>query len=171
MSLILNLIWLVFGGFWLFLGYAFFGFLALLLVVTAPAGFACWRIAGYVLWPFGRVVVRNPDAGVGSALMNVVWFFVAGFWISLEHVITAFFQAVTIIGIPLAVANLKLIPVTCFRLGSRPQRRPPGGILPVSLPAATVDGPIAGATSPCEPLSRPWPRRAARAGGLPRGPL
>ena len=46
MSLILNLIWLVFGGFWLFLGYAFFGFLALLLVVTAPAGFACWRIAG-----------------------------------------------------------------------------------------------------------------------------
>ena len=108
MSLILNLIWLVFGGFWLFLGYAFFGFLALLLVVTAPAGFACWRIAGYVLWPFGRVVVRNPDAGVGSALMNVVWFFVAGFWISLEHVITAFFQA---------VANLKLIPVTCFPFG------------------------------------------------------
>ena len=117
MSLILNLIWLVFGGFWLFLGYAFFGFLALLLVVTAPAGFACWRIAGYVLWPFGRVVVRNPDAGVGSALMNVVWFFVAGLWISLIHMVTAFFQAVTIIGIPLAVANLKLIPVTCFPFG------------------------------------------------------
>lgn len=117
MSLILNLIWLVFAGFWLFLGYAFFGFLALLLVVTAPAGFACWRIAGYVLWPFGRVVVRNPDAGVGSALMNVVWFFVAGLWISLIHMVTAFFQAVTIIGIPLAVANLKLIPVTCFPFG------------------------------------------------------
>ena len=64
MSLILNLIWLVFGGFWLFLGYAFFGFLALLLVVTAPAGFACWRIAGYVLWPFGRwsSATRTPES-------------------------------------------------------------------------------------------------------------
>ena len=141
MSLILNLIWLVFGGFWLFLGYAFFGFLALLLVVTAPAGFACWRIAGYVLWPFGRVVVRNPDAGVGSALMNVVWFFVAGFWISLEHVITAFFQAVTIIGIPLAVANLKLIPVTCFPFGK--------AAAPLRLARAHTSSPWG--NSPCEP--------------------
>lgn len=141
MSLILNLIWLVFGGFWLFLGYAFFGFLALLLVVTAPAGFACWRIAGYVLWPFGRVVVRNPDAGVGSALMNVVWFFVAGFWISLEHVIIAFFQAVTIIGIPLAVANLKLIPVTCF----------PFGKAAVPSAWARAHNVVPWGNSPCEP--------------------
>ena len=63
------------------------------------------------------MVVRHPDAGVGSALMNVVWFFVAGLWISLIHMVTAFFQAVTIIGIPLAVANLKLIAVTCFPFG------------------------------------------------------
>ena len=117
MRTLLNIIWVVLGGFWLFLGYVFFGLIACLLVITIPAGVASFRIAAYVLWPFGRVVVRNPDAGVGSALMNVVWFFVAGLWISLIHMVTAFFQAVTIIGIPLAVANLKLIPVTCFPFG------------------------------------------------------
>ena len=58
-----------------------------------------------------------PGAGAGSALMNFVWFIIAGVWLAIGHVITAFFQAITIIGIPLAIANLKLIPITCFPFG------------------------------------------------------
>ena len=117
MRFLLNVIWLVFGGFWLFLGYIFAGIVACLFIVTIPAGVACFRIAAYVLWPFGRRVVPIPGAGAGSALMNFVWFIIAGVWLAIGHVITAFFQAITIIGIPLAVANLKLIPITCVPFG------------------------------------------------------
>lgn len=117
MRTILNLIWLVLGGFWLALGYFFFGLLACVLIVTIPFGIASFRMAGYALWPFGRAVVAKPSAGAGSALANVVWFFIAGLWLAIGHVTTAVAQAVTIVGIPLAVANLKMIPVTCFPFG------------------------------------------------------
>lgn len=117
MTFLLNIIWVVFGGFWLCLEYLLVGLIAIIPVVTIPASVACFRIAGYVLWPFGRTVVRQPGAGTGSALMNVVWFVVAGLWLAIGHLVTAAFMAITIIGIPLAVANVKLIPVTCFPFG------------------------------------------------------
>ena len=119
MRTLLNIIWVVFGGFWLFLGYLIFGLIACLFIITIPAGVACFRIAGYALWPFGRTVVETPSAGAMSCLSNVVWFVVAGLWLSLGHIATAAVQAVTIIGIPLAIANIKMIPVTCFPFGKR----------------------------------------------------
>ncbi len=117
MRTILNLIWLVLGGFWLALGYFFFGLLACILIVTIPFGVASFRMASYALWPFGRAVIATPGAGVGSGLANVVWFLIAGLWLAIGHVTTAIAQAVTIVGIPLAIANLKMIPVTCFPFG------------------------------------------------------
>ena len=117
MAFLLNVLWVVFGGFWLCLEYLFVGVIALIPIITIPASFACFRIAGYVLWPFGRTVVRQPSAGVGSAAMNIVWFLIAGLWLAIGHIVTSAAMAITIIGIPLAVANLKLIPVTCFPFG------------------------------------------------------
>lgn len=117
MRTILNLIWLVLGGFWLALGYVAFGVLACILIVTIPFGIASFRMAGYALWPFGRAVVAKPSAGVGSGIGNVIWFLIAGLWLAIGHVTTAVAQAVTIVGIPLAIANLKMIPVTCFPFG------------------------------------------------------
>lgn len=116
---ILNILWLITGGIWLFLGYIVFGIIACILIITIPAGIASFRMASYALWPFGRTVVEKSGAGVGSGLMNVVWFIVAGLWLALGHVITAAIQAITIIGLPLAWANLKMIPVTCFPFGKR----------------------------------------------------
>ena len=116
---LLNIIWLFFGGIWLSLGYIFFGIIACILVVTLPAGVACFRIANYVLWPFGREVVPAPGAGAMSGISNVIWFLVAGLWLAISHITTAFFQAITIIGIPLAIANIKMIPVTCFPFGKQ----------------------------------------------------
>ena len=78
MRTLLNIIWFFFGGLPLFLGYLLAGVVACIFIVTIPAGVACFRIAGYVLWPFGKRVVDQPGAGAGSALMNVVWFLVAG---------------------------------------------------------------------------------------------
>ena len=82
MRFLLNVIWLVFGGFWLALGYVLAGIVACILIVTIPFGIASFRMAGYALWPFGRAVIPKPGAGVGSALGNVIWFLVAGIlWI------------------------------------------------------------------------------------------
>ena len=117
LTLILNLIWLLTAGWALFLGYLLAGVLACLLVVTIPFGIASFRIAGFVLWPFGREVVDTGGGGAMSTLGNVIWFVIAGWWLALGHVGTALAQAVTLIGIPLAWANLKLIPVTCFPFG------------------------------------------------------
>jgi uncharacterized membrane protein YccF (DUF307 family) len=117
MRLILNVIWLVFGGLFLALGYAIAGLICFLLVVTIPFGIASFRIANYALWPFGRQLVRKPTAGAASTIGNVIWLIVAGWWLALGHIATAIAQFVTIIGIPAGLANLKLIPVSLFPLG------------------------------------------------------
>ena len=127
MRTLLNIIWFFFGGLPLFLGYLLAGVVACIFIVTIPAGVACFRIAGYVLWPFGKRVVDQP--GVGSALMNIVWFLVAGLWLAIGHITTAAAQAITIVGIPLAIANLKMIPITCFPFGKAVIDDPTASIL------------------------------------------
>ena len=117
MRTLLNIIWLLFGGLWLALGYVVFGLVAFLGIITIPAGIASFRMAAYALWPFGKTVIDKPGVGAGSTFMNIVWFFLAGLWLAIGHITTAAAQAVTIIGIPLAIANLKMIPVTCFPFG------------------------------------------------------
>ncbi len=129
MRTLLNIIWLLTGGIWLALGYIFFGIIACIFIITIPAGVASFRMANYALWPFGRAVVQRPDAGVMSGISNVIWFLVAGLWLAIGHVGTAIAQFVTIIGIPLGIANLKMIPVTCFPFGKQiidSDRLPPG---------------------------------------------
>lgn len=117
MRTLLNIFWLVFGGFFLALGYAIAGVICYVFIITIPFGVASFRMANYALWPFGRTVVRKPTAGVASAIGNVIWFVVAGWWLALGHLTAAIAQFVTIIGIPLGWANLKMIPVSLFPLG------------------------------------------------------
>ncbi len=120
MKTLLNIIWLLFGGLWLALGYFAAGVICCLLVITIPWGLASFRIAAYALWPFGRTVVDRPGStGLFVLLGNVIWLLVAGIWIAVGHVVTAAAMAVTIIGIPLAIANLKLIPVSLMPLGKQ----------------------------------------------------
>lgn len=117
MKALLNIIWLVFGGLWLALGYVLAGIICCVLIVTIPWGIASFRIAGYALWPFGRTVVDKPGSGAFSVLGNVIWLLFAGIWLAIGHVVTAVAQAITIIGIPLAIANLKMIPISLLPLG------------------------------------------------------
>lgn len=127
---IVNIIWLIFAGFWLAVGYAIAGFLACLLVVTIPFGVASFRLAGYVLWPFGRDVVRLPHASGWSAIGNMVWFVVAGMWLALGHVLTAIPLALSVVGIPMAYANIKMVPLALTPFGRRVVERTrglPGG--------------------------------------------
>lgn len=113
----LNIVWLVFGGIWLALAYVLAGLVCFILIITIPWGIASFRIANYVLWPFGRTIVSKGTAGAGSLVGNIIWILVAGIWLVIGHIVTAIAQAITIIGIPLAIANLKVIPVTLMPLG------------------------------------------------------
>lgn len=117
MRLILNIIWLVFGGLWLALGYLAAALVCFLLIVTIPFGFASARIALFALWPFGRTVVDKPGPQTGATVGNVIWLVLCGIWLAIGHIITAIGMAITIVGIPLALANLKLIPVSLMPLG------------------------------------------------------
>lgn len=119
MRTLLNVIWVIFGGLWLALGYFVAGILACLLIVTIPVGVASFRMARYVLWPFGKTVVKKEGAGAGSAIMNGIWFLVAGWWLAVLHVATALAQSLTIVGLANAVVSIKMIPVTCFPFGKR----------------------------------------------------
>jgi uncharacterized membrane protein YccF (DUF307 family) len=117
LRLLLNIIWLVFAGFWLAIGYAVAAVICFILIITIPFGVAALRIALYALWPFGRTVVRKPTAGAGSAIGNVLWLVLCGWWLALGHIVTGVALCLTIIGIPLALANFKLIPVSLFPFG------------------------------------------------------
>ncbi len=114
---ILNVVWLIFGGLWLALGYFLAGILCFILIVTIPFGFAAFRIGMYALWPFGYTVVDKPGTRPGALVGNVIWVILCGIWLAIGHVLSAIAMAITIIGIPLAIANLKLIPVSLFPLG------------------------------------------------------
>ncbi|MGI5272874.1 YccF domain-containing protein [Nonomuraea sp. CA-218870] len=119
MRTLLNVIWLVFAGLWLAIGYVLAGIICCILIVTIPFGIASFRIAAYALWPFGRTVVRDPQAGALSLVGNVIWCVVAGIWLAAGHVITSIPLFVSIIGIPMGVANIKMIPVSLLPLGAR----------------------------------------------------
>jgi uncharacterized membrane protein YccF (DUF307 family) len=117
MRLLLNVIWLVLSGLWLAIGYAIAGIVMFVLIVTIPFGLQAFKLAGYSLWPFGRTVVKRPDAGAASVVGNVLWFVLAGWWLALLHIVAALLLAITIIGFPLAIANLKLVPAALWPFG------------------------------------------------------
>lgn len=117
MRLLLNLIWFVLAGLWMAIGYLFAAIVCFILIVTIPFGIAAARIGLYALWPFGRTVVTRPDAGLASGVGNVIWFLLCGWWLAVGHLVTGVVLCVTIIGIPLGLANFKLIPISLFPMG------------------------------------------------------
>ena len=141
MRTLLNVVWLVLCGFWMAVGYVLAGIICCALIVTIPFGIASFRIANFALWPFGRTLVDRPGGnGAGSAVGNVIWLVVAGWWLALGHLITAIGLAITIIGIPLAWANLKLIPVSLLPLGKEivpagASAPPSGYVVPTGPPS------------------------------------
>lgn len=117
MRILLNIIWLLLAGIWMAIGYVIAGIICFILIITIPFGIAAFRIAGYALWPFGRTVVRRADAGVASAIGNLIWLIVAGLWLAIGHIVTGVLLCLTIIGIPLGIASFKLVPISLLPLG------------------------------------------------------
>jgi uncharacterized membrane protein YccF (DUF307 family) len=127
---ILNVLWLVLSGIWLALGYVLAGVVMCILIITIPFGIASFRLAAYVLWPFGRTVVRRPDAGAASTIGNILWFILVGLWMAIAHLIAGALLCLTIIGIPLGLGNFKLAAVAIAPLGKE--------IVPTSDPRAAL---------------------------------
>jgi uncharacterized membrane protein YccF (DUF307 family) len=119
MRLILNLIWLILCGWWMAILYAVAGIICFVLIITIPFGIAAFRIASYVIWPFGRSVVVRHDAGVGALIGNIIWIILLGWWLAIGHLTSGITLCLTIIGIPLGLANFKMIPISLLPLGVR----------------------------------------------------
>jgi uncharacterized membrane protein YccF (DUF307 family) len=99
------------------IGYTLAALICFVLIVTIPFGIASLRIAMFALWPFGKTVVKRDDAGIASGIGNFLWFLLCGWWLALIHLLTGLLLCVTVIGIPLGLANFKLIPVSLLPLG------------------------------------------------------
>ncbi len=117
LRVLLNIIWVLFAGLWIAIGYTVAALVCFVLIVTIPFGIASLRIAAFSLWPFGRAVVRREDAGAASGVGNVLWFLLCGWWLALGHLFSGILLCLTIIGIPLGLANFKLIPISLLPMG------------------------------------------------------
>jgi len=117
MRTILNIIWVIFAGWVMFLGYVLAGVLLCIPIVTIPWAIASFRLAGYALWPFGREVVDKPRSGLGALLGNIVWVILAGWWLAIGHIVSGVALCLTIIGIPMGIADFKMVAVSLMPLG------------------------------------------------------
>jgi uncharacterized membrane protein YccF (DUF307 family) len=124
LSLLLNLLWIFFGGLWMAIAWLVAAVIMAITVIGLPWARAAFNIASYTLLPFGRKAVSRSeylgeDIGTGplGLLGNLVWLILAGWWLALGHVITAILLAVTMIGIPFAWAHLKLAGLALWPIG------------------------------------------------------
>ena len=117
LNVLLNVIWLLLSGLWLAIAYTVAALICFILIITIPFGVAALRIAVFALWPFGRTVVRREDAGGASVIGNVLWLILCGWWLALLHLVSGVLLCLTIIGLPLGIANFKLIPVSLLPFG------------------------------------------------------
>lgn len=124
-SLILNVIWIVFGGGLMAIAWVLVGVVTAFTVILLPWSRACFEIASYTLFPFGReavdrrLVTGREDIGTSElgAIGNILWFLVAGWWLALGHIFAGIACFVTVIGIPLAVAHFKLVRISLAPIG------------------------------------------------------
>lgn len=120
MRLMGNVIWFVFGGFVMGMAWWLAALLAAVTIVGIPWAIAAFRIGSFSFWPFGREIVERPSGAAGatlSALGNLIWALLAGWWLALGHLVSAFLCAITIIGIPFALQHLKLAGLSFFPFG------------------------------------------------------
>lgn len=118
MNVIGNLLFFIFGGFVIFLGYILGGILLCLTIVGIPLGFQCFKLAGGVLAPFGREVrVIDPPESPLSVILNIIWIILPGLELAIMHLVLAAVFALTIVGIPLAAQHMKLLPLALLPFG------------------------------------------------------
>ena len=118
MSFLGNLIWLVFGGFLVFIEYMVAGFLLCLTIIGIPFGIQAFKLASLALWPFGTTIgMKSYAPGCLSTIMNLIWLLIGGIWIALTHLVFGILLGITIIGIPWAKQHFKLVSLALTPFG------------------------------------------------------
>jgi uncharacterized membrane protein YccF (DUF307 family) len=118
MNLIENILWLIFGGLAAAIGYVIGGIILCVTIIGIPFGLQCFKIAGFVLWPFGRRVVNSGySLGCLTTIFNIIWIVCGGFYTACVHLFFAFILAITIIGLPFAKQHLKLVELSLMPFG------------------------------------------------------
>jgi len=109
MRVALNIIWLLLSGVWMAIAYLIAAVILCITIIGIPFGVQAVKLAGYALWPFGRALVPSATRMKAvSAIANVLWFLLAGWWLALGHLFTGILLCITIIGIPLGIASFKM---------------------------------------------------------------
>jgi uncharacterized membrane protein YccF (DUF307 family) len=118
MNLLLNLVWLVFGGFIIVLGYLLGAILLCITIIGIPFGIQCFKLAGLALAPFGREIrEKEPPSGALAVIMNIIWIILPGLELAVLHLFLALIFAVTIIGLPIAAQHLKMTRLALLPFG------------------------------------------------------
>ncbi len=119
MNLLLNLIWLILGGFVVVLAYLLGGIILCITVIGIPFGIQCFKLAGLALMPFGAEVrEKEPPGGAVAVIMNVIWIILPGLELAAFHLVMAALLAITIIGLPLAAQHLKMVRLAILPFGA-----------------------------------------------------
>ena len=124
-SSLLNILWVVLGGFVMALGWWLAGLICAITVVGLPWARSCFVIGRFSLWPFGQEAVNRrdllgrDDLGTGALglIGNVLWFLVAGWWLAIGHLTSALACFVTIVGIPFGIQHMKLALIALAPVG------------------------------------------------------
>lgn len=115
-----NLIWLIFGGFFAALGYLVGGIVLCLTIIGIPFGLQCFKLAGIVLWPFGKKVVSDSSqTGCLSVLANIIWIIFGGIEVAITHIVMGALLYISIIGIPWGRQHFKLLEISLMPFGKR----------------------------------------------------
>ena len=113
-----NILWFLLAGLWLALGYALAGLLMCITIIGIPFGIQAFKLAGFVLWPFGRTVVPTPDSGgLLEIIFNLIWLLLVGWGIFITHIVSGILLCVTIIGIPFGIQSFKLSVLALWPFG------------------------------------------------------
>ncbi|MFZ4518196.1 MAG: YccF domain-containing protein [Microthrixaceae bacterium] len=108
MKTIGNILWLVLAGFWQAIGYVLAGALCCITIIGIPFGIQAFKLAGFVIWPFGREVVRDSSGGVLETVFNVIWLVLVGWALFVASLASALVLCITIIGIPFGIQSVKI---------------------------------------------------------------
>lgn len=117
MRLIGNILWLILGGLLLAASWAIIGLVLCITIVGIPLGIQAFKMAGLTLTPFGKTVEYR--GGVGSVLLNIIWFVLAGLWMAIGYVFAGLLNCITIIGIPFGIQSFKMAKLALWPFGSQ----------------------------------------------------
>jgi uncharacterized membrane protein YccF (DUF307 family) len=109
-----NLIWFVLFGVWLGVAYLVAGVFSCLTIIGIPFGIQSFKLAGFVMWPFGRQLREGSGHRFSKGVLNVIWIVIGGLWLSLTHLLLGILACLTVVGIPFGLKNFAMARLALF---------------------------------------------------------